>query len=155
MRPARSRKRPAENAFGSAAQFANGVSRSATWSNRTRAQGCLDYYRRIGAARDNLPFDIDGVVYKLDDLDAQRELGFVGRTPRWAIAHKFPAQEQSTRILAIDINIGRTGAATPIARLEPVQVAGVVVTNATLHNADQSTTDVRVGDAVIRLVQAT
>ena len=113
-------------------------------------QGCLEYYRRIGAARDSLPFDIDGVVYKVDDLDAQRELGFVGRTPRWAIAHKFPAQEQSTRVLAIDINIGRTGAATPIARLEPVQVAGVVVTNATLHNADQiARLDVRVGDSVI------
>ncbi len=114
------------------------------------AQGCLDYYRRIGEQRDSLPFDIDGVVYKVDDLDAQRELGFVGRTPRWAIAHKFPAQEQSTRVLAIDINIGRTGAATPIARLEPVQVAGVVVTNATLHNADQiKRLDVRIGDTVI------
>jgi DNA ligase (NAD+) len=114
------------------------------------AQGCLDYYRRIGSARDSLPFDIDGVVYKVDDLDAQRDLGFVGRTPRWAIAHKFPAQEQSTRVLAIDINIGRTGAATPIARLEPVQVAGVIVTNATLHNADQiERLDVRVGDSVI------
>jgi DNA ligase (NAD+) len=113
-------------------------------------QGCLDYYRRIGAIRDSLPFDIDGVVYKVDDLDAQRELGFVGRTPRWAIAHKFPAQEQSTRVLAIDINIGRTGAATPIARLDPVQVAGVVVTNATLHNADQiARLDVRIGDSVI------
>ena len=114
------------------------------------AKGCLDYYRRIGESRDSLPFDIDGVVYKVDDLAAQRELGFVGRTPRWAIAHKFPAQEQSTRILAIDINIGRTGAATPIARLEPVQVAGVVVTNATLHNADQiERLDVRIGDTVI------
>lgn len=114
------------------------------------ARGCLDYYHRIGELRDALPFDIDGVVYKLDDLESQQELGFVGRTPRWAIAHKFPAQEQSTRVLAIDINIGRTGAATPIARLEPVQVAGVVVTNATLHNADQiERLDVRVGDSVI------
>jgi len=112
--------------------------------------GCLDYYRRIGERRDTLPFDIDGVVYKLDDLAGQRELGFVGRTPRWAIAHKFPAQEQATRLLAIDINIGRTGAATPTARLEPVQVGGVVVTNATLHNADQvARLDVRIDDTVI------
>jgi len=114
------------------------------------AQGCLDYYRRIGAARDSLPFDIDGVVYKLDDLAGQRELGFVGRTPRWAIAHKFPAQEQQTKVEAIIINIGRTGAATPAAVLEPVHVGGVTVTNATLHNADQvARLDVRVGDTVI------
>ena len=123
---------------------------SALVETATGAQACLDYYRRIGAQRESLPFDIDGVVYKIDDLAAQRELGFVGRTPRWAIAHKFPAQEQSTRVLAIDINIGRTGAATPIARLQPVQVAGVIVTNATLHNADQiERLDVRVGDSVI------
>ncbi|HUD40538.1 MAG TPA: NAD-dependent DNA ligase LigA [Dokdonella sp.] len=114
------------------------------------AEGCLAYYRRIGARRDTLPFDIDGVVYKLDDLAGQRELGFVGRTPRWAIAHKFPAQEQATRVVSIDINIGRTGAATPAAKLEPVQVGGVTVTNATLHNADQvARLDVRVGDTVI------
>jgi DNA ligase (NAD+) len=114
------------------------------------AEGCLAYYRRIGARRDALPFDIDGVVYKLDDLAGQRELGFVGRTPRWAIAHKFPAQEQATRVVSIDINIGRTGAATPAAKLEPVQVGGVTVTNATLHNADQvARLDVRVGDTVI------
>jgi len=112
--------------------------------------GCLDYYRRIGTQRDALPFDIDGVVYKLDDLALQRELGFVGRTPRWAIAHKFPAQEQTTTIEAIDINIGRTGAATPTARLKPVFVGGVTVTNATLHNADQvARLDVRIGDTVI------
>src|SRR5688572_20833763 len=96
--------------------------------------GCLAYYERIGAQRDALPFDIDGVVYKVDDLAAQRELGFVGRTPRWAIAHKFPAQEQQTTVEAIIINIGRTGAATPAAKLAPVQVGGVTVTNATLHN---------------------
>jgi DNA ligase (NAD+) len=112
--------------------------------------GCLKYFRRIGAQRDALPFDIDGVVYKLDDLTAQRELGFVGRTPRWAIAHKFPAQEQTTTVEAIDVQIGRTGAATPTARLKPVFVGGVTVTNATLHNADQiARLDVRVGDTVI------
>jgi DNA ligase (NAD+) len=112
--------------------------------------GCLKYFHRIGAQRDTLPFDIDGVVYKLDDLAAQRELGFVGRTPRWAVAHKFPAQEQTTTVEAIDIQIGRTGAATPTARLKPVFVGGVTVTNATLHNADQvARLDVRVGDTVI------
>ncbi len=112
--------------------------------------GLLDYYRRMGAKRDALPFDIDGVVYKLDDYAGQREMGFVSRAPRWAIAHKFPAQEQSTELEAIEIQIGRTGAATPVARLKPVQVAGVVVTNATLHNADQiARLDVRIGDTVI------
>jgi DNA ligase (NAD+) len=112
--------------------------------------GCLEYFHRIGAQRDTLPFDIDGVVYKLDDLAAQRELGFVGRTPRWAIAHKFPAQEQTTTVEAIDVQIGRTGAATPTARLKPVFVGGVTVTNATLHNADQvARLDVRIGDTVI------
>jgi DNA ligase (NAD+) len=112
--------------------------------------GLLQYYRGIGARRDELPFDIDGVVYKLDDGPGQREMGFVARAPRWAIAHKFPAQEQSTVLEAIEIQIGRTGAATPVARLAPVQVAGVTVTNATLHNADQiARLDVRVGDTVI------
>lgn len=114
------------------------------------AEGLLDYYQQIGAKRDALAFDIDGVVYKLDDNAGQREMGFVSRAPRWAIAHKFPAQEQSTTVEAIEIQIGRTGAATPVARLKPVQVAGVVVTNATLHNADQiARLDVRVGDTVI------
>jgi len=113
-------------------------------------QGLLAYYERIGARRDALGFDIDGVVYKLDDTEGQRKMGFVSRAPRWAIAHKFPAQEQSTTVEAIEIQIGRTGAATPVARLKPVQVAGVVVTNATLHNADQiARLDVRVGDSVI------
>ena len=112
--------------------------------------GCLDYYRRVGEQRDRLPFDIDGVVYKLDSLASQNELGFVGRTPRWAIAHKFPAQEQTTVVEDIIINIGRTGAATPAAKLKPVFVGGVTVTNATLHNADQvARLDVRVGDTVI------
>ena len=112
--------------------------------------GCLDYYRRVGAQRDRLPFDIDGVVYKLDEIADQEALGFVGRTPRWAIAHKFPAQEQTTLVEDILVNIGRTGAATPAARLKPVFVGGVTVTNATLHNADQvARLDVRVGDTVI------
>ncbi len=112
--------------------------------------GLLAYFHRIGAKRDALPYDIDGVVYKLDDYAGQREMGFVSRAPRWAIAHKFPAQEQTTTVEAIEIQIGRTGAATPVARLAPVQVAGVTVTNATLHNADQiARLDVRIGDTVI------
>ncbi len=114
------------------------------------AEGCLAYFRKIGARRDKLPYGIDGVVYKVDRYDQQRELGFVARAPRWAIAHKFPAEEQATIVEAIDIQIGRTGAATPVARLKPVQVAGVTVTNASLHNADQvARLDVRVGDSVI------
>ncbi len=127
-----------------------GIPVSALVEIASGADGCLDYYRRIGAQRDALPFDIDGVVYKLDALTLQRELGFVGRAPRWAIAHKFPAQEQTTTVEDIIINIGRTGAATPAAKLKPVFVGGVTVTNATLHNADQvARLDVRVGDTVI------
>lgn len=112
--------------------------------------GLLDYYSRIGEQRDTLPYEIDGVVYKLDRYDQQNEMGFVARAPRWALAHKYPAQEKSTVVEAIDVNIGRTGAVTPIARLRPVQVGGVTVTNATLHNADQvARLDVRVSDTVI------
>jgi DNA ligase (NAD+) len=113
-------------------------------------EGLLAYYRRIGERRDALPYDIDGVVYKVDDVAAQRELGFVSRAPRWAIAHKFPAREEQTVVEAIDVQVGRTGAITPVARLRPVQVAGVVVTNATLHNENEvRRKDVRVGDTVI------
>jgi len=114
------------------------------------SDGLLAYYRDIGERRDGLAFDIDGVVYKLDDRAGQEQMGFVSRAPRWAIAHKFPAQEQTTTVEAIEIQIGRTGAATPVARLAPVAVAGVIVSNATLHNADQiARLDVRVGDTVI------
>ena len=116
----------------------------------TGVDGLLAYYRRIGEARDGLPFDIDGVVYKLDDYAGQREMGFVSRAPRWAIAHKFPAQEQATLLESIEVNVGRTGAVTPWALMSPVQVGGVTVTRATLHNADHvARLDVRNGDTVI------
>lgn len=113
------------------------------------AEGCLDYYRALGARRDALPFDIDGVVYKVDEYSRQQQLGFVARAPRWAIAHKFPAEEQLSQVEAIDIQVGRTGALTPVARLTPVFVGGVTVSNATLHNfAELKRKDVRVGDTV-------
>ena len=114
------------------------------------AAGLVDFHQRIGQARDALPFDIDGVVYKVNSLAAQRQLGFVTREPRWAVAHKYPAQEELTTVQAIEVQVGRTGKLTPVAKLAPVFVGGVTVTNATLHNEDEARRkDVRVGDTVV------
>ncbi|MGH8373453.1 MAG: NAD-dependent DNA ligase LigA [Gammaproteobacteria bacterium] len=113
-------------------------------------EGCLAYHREMAARRAGLPYEIDGVVYKVDRLDQQRELGFVARAPRWALAHKFPAEEQMTKLRAVEFQVGRTGALTPVARLEPVFVGGVTVSNATLHNMDEvERKDIHIGDTVI------
>jgi DNA ligase (NAD+) len=114
------------------------------------ANELIQFHQDMAAKRDTLPFDIDGVVYKVNALQAQSQLGFVSREPRWAVAHKYPAQEQMTTVLAIDVQVGRTGKLTPVAKLAPVFVGGVTVTNATLHNEDEARRkDVRVGDTVI------
>ncbi|MDO8954933.1 MAG: NAD-dependent DNA ligase LigA [Gammaproteobacteria bacterium] len=113
-------------------------------------QGCLDFYTQLGLARSQLPFEIDGVVYKVNDLGLQRELGFISRAPRWAIAHKFPAQEVETILEKVEFQVGRTGVITPVARLMPVLVGGVTVSNATLHNKDEMLRkDIHEGDYVI------
>ncbi|MFM2324301.1 MAG: NAD-dependent DNA ligase LigA [Brachymonas denitrificans] len=121
--------------------------------HRTVAAGApelVEFHKRIAALRDSLPFDIDGVVYKVNDLALQQRLGFVSREPRWAVAHKYPAQEQLTTVQAIDVQVGRTGKLTPVAKLAPVFVGGVTVTNATLHNEEEARRkDVRVGDTVV------
>jgi DNA ligase (NAD+) len=114
------------------------------------ATGLIAYHERISAARDQLPYDIDGVVYKVNSLALQQRMGFITREPRWAVAHKYPAQEQLTTVLGIDVQVGRTGKLTPVAKLAPVFVGGVTVTNATLHNEDEARRkDVRVGDTVV------
>jgi DNA ligase (NAD+) len=127
-----------------------GLPRSEYLETVSGVTACGDYFNRLAALRDGLPFDIDGIVFKVNDLTQQARLGFVSRAPRWAIARKFPAQEVSTTLLGVEFQVGRTGAITPVARLEPVFVAGVTVSNATLHNADEiARLGLSLGDRVV------
>lgn len=113
-------------------------------------EGCIDYFKDMSAKRANLEYEIDGIVYKLNRLDWQRAAGFIAKAPRWALAHKFPAQEKSTKVNGIEVQVGRTGAITPVARLEPLFVGGVTVSNVTLHNKSEvERLDIRVGDTVV------
>ena len=114
------------------------------------ANGCIDYYHRLSRKRDSLDYEIDGIVYKLNNLDWQVEAGFIAKAPRWAIAHKFPAQEKTSKVIAIEVQVGRSGAITPVARLEPVFVGGVTVSNVTLHNRSEiERLGLRIGDSVV------
>ena len=142
---------PAGSQFGMVAAFARyGLPTNPLMRRCDSVAAMLEQFRAIEAQRAALPYDIDGVVYKVDDLDLQRRLGFVSRAPRWATAHKFPAEKATTLLLGIDIQVGRTGALTPVAKLQPVTVGGVVVANATLHNEDEiARKDVRIGDTVM------